>query len=792
MYSTTPDYSMDKIIRDLESFSPVNIEEKRNLFVEIKSENDLLELAQKAKSADFKIKYFTIRHLSNFEYEGVIKSLADFLFDETHIIRNTAQHILANIKSEKKYDLLLKLIEPDKDLSIRLFAIKTLGVGEQFNSVLPLIELLQDEDPVVRCQATDALRIIRDPRSDDGVIKLLQDPEPSVRYTSAFYCGDLKVKKSSDYLAELLDDDNSKIRLASVWALGRIGYNRYSGKLLDLLSKEQNSDVIKQVFRTVCSEKTCTLTSVKESSGINGHKILQRSKNWVLIDNDQENKDESPEADICIIVEGSYPYISGGVSSWVHDLIRYFNDFKFAVVHIASTKHDIKEYKYELPENVAVYYETYLQDLPDNEKQPDKYSIKEKEKLFNHLFNFISNIKKQDRKSFEELFALLGIPGELKLNIKDLLFTEQSWEFQKRFYELSADALPFLEYSWSYRSIVVPVYNLLNSKLPPAKLYYPVLTGYAGLAGAAACFKTGKPLLLTEHGIYHRERMMEINKAGWIYETDQEHHMTQEVFTGLKKIWMEMYRVFSYSTYLFSDRITTLFDDNSIIQMESGAEKDRIEIIPNGIDLSRFFHIGDKDIGIKETFVIGLVGRVVVIKDIKTFIWAAKKVAEHLPGRVSFRVMGAYDEEVEYAEECFALVKMLEMEEYFEFTGKVDLTESFVELDLMVLTSVSEGQPLSLLESMAAGIPCVSTNVGACRELLYGRADEQPALGKSGLITSIYSPDETAEAIIKILNDPELYRHMSKSARKRVEQFYRREDIYKKYRALFETLIEKS
>jgi polysaccharide biosynthesis protein PelF len=684
---------------------------------------------------------------------------------------------------------MLNLIGPDKPANTRLYAIKSLGTGEQFNSVLPLVDIIYDENSEIKCQVIDSLRLIGDYRPENEVICLLKDPEPSVRYAAAFFCGDLKVKKAQKYLFELLVDENSKIRATAAWALGRVRPEKSHRKLVEALSKEHDPDVRKQISRAAGMESSLILVpsgTVKN--------IKQQKMPGVLpgeMSERMNDGDETLEADICLVVEGSYPYVSGGVSSWVHDLIRYFRELKFALVHIASTRYDIKEFKYEMPENVVVYNEIHLYDLPEAGKNSDRINEQEKQKFLNQIFAFISTIKEQDRETIEKLFRTIGVPGELKLNINDLVFTKQGWEFQKRFYDTFHSDLPFLEYTWSYRSIVVPVYNLLKAKLPPAKIYYPVLTGYAGLAAVAARITTGKPMVLTEHGIYHRERMMEINKAAWIYEVKQESLAVQEVFTGLKKIWMEMYQFFSYLTYMFSDRITTLFDDNSLIQVESGAEKDRIIIIPNGVDTSRFSHIGKKDICEKETFVVGLVGRVVAIKDIRTFIWAANKAAEQMPGRIRFRVMGAYDEENEYAEECFALVKMLNMEDYFEFMGKVRISESFVDLDLMVLTSISEGQPLALLEAMAAGIPCVSTNVGSCRELLNGRNDEEPSLGICGFLTGIYSPNETAEAIVRILQDPVLYRQMSGVAKERINRYYRREDVFEKYRNLFDSLMER-
>lgn len=65
------------------------------------------------------------------------------------------------------------------------------------------------------------------------------------------------------------------------------------------------------------------------------------------------------------------------------------------------------------------------------------------------------------------------------------------------------------------------------------------------------------------------------------------------------------------------------------------------------------------------------------------------------------------------------------------FTGRVNVVEYMEKLDFTILTSISEGQPLSVLESLAARRPCVTTEVGCCRELLEGAPGDD--FGVAGL-----------------------------------------------------------
>ena len=111
----------------------------------------------------------------------------------------------------------------------------------------------------------------------------------------------------------------------------------------------------------------------------------------------------------------------------------------------------------------------------------------------------------------------------------------------------------------------------------------------------------------------------------------------------------------------------------------------------------------------------------------------------------------------------------------------VDVKELYPALDVVVLTSLSEAQPLVLLEANCAGIPVVATDVGACKEMLVGRTAEDSKLGPSGVITSTANPAETAQAITGLLLNSDKYAEMSKTGRARVAAFYYRDNIFREY-----------
>ena len=66
---------------------------------------------------------------------------------------------------------------------------------------------------------------------------------------------------------------------------------------------------------------------------------------------------------VCIVAEGCYPFVVGGVSSWVHSLIQLFPETEFVILAIAANRSQRGKYAYELPKNVSAVYELYLDDV---------------------------------------------------------------------------------------------------------------------------------------------------------------------------------------------------------------------------------------------------------------------------------------------------------------------------------------------------------------------------------------------------------------------------------------------
>jgi polysaccharide biosynthesis protein PelF len=275
----------------------------------------------------------------------------------------------------------------------------------------------------------------------------------------------------------------------------------------------------------------------------------------------------------------------------------------------------------------------------------------------------------------------------------------------------------------------------------------------------------GKPVIITEHGIYTREREIEIVKSDWIQ-------------SYYKDMWIDFFYNLSRCAYTSADAVTTLFERNKNMQVSMGCERDKIQIIVNGVDVDKF-SLQENDVR-SGPITVGAIIRVVPIKDIETMLNAFSLVSKELEN-VRFKIIGPYDEDEEYYERCLEVVEELEIPN-LEFTGSVNVFEHIHDIDVFALTSISEGQPLSILETMACGKPNVTTDVGCCKELLFGNHD---GLGQAGYVVPVMNYVEIARHIVKLCKNPELRHKFGLNGRNRVEQVYNLSEMIRRYEGLY-------
>ena len=461
---------------------------------------------------------------------------------------------------------------------------------------------------------------------------------------------------------------------------------------------------------------------------------------------------------ICLILEGCYPYINGGVSTWMHQYINEMPEHEFVLWVIGAKAEDRDKFVYQLPANVVGVQQVFLDDalrVKGNRFFRHRFTEAEKE-AHSQLIN-------SDRPDWDLLFELYQVK---KINPMSYL---QSEGFLKTLTETCQRDFPFIAFSDSFhstRSRLLPVLYLMGTEIPEADCYHAICTGYGGLLAAMGSYIHKKPLLLTEHGIYTREREEEIIRAKWVERAFKPH-------------WIRFFYMLSHLVYSRAFRVTALFTRAMHTQIEMGCAPEKCRVIENGISYDRFCRIPLKEEdGIVD---IGAVVRMAPIKDIKTMIYAFFELSCRRDN-VRLHIMGGVDDQ-EYADECYALVKQLNLEDKIIFTGRVNVISYFEKLDFTLLTSISEGQPLSVLESLAARRPCVTTDVGCCNELLDGKPGDN--WGKAGFYVPPMQRGKLADAMELLCESRELRLKMGEIGQNRVYEHYRYSIMLTKYRSLY-------
>ena len=491
------------------------------------------------------------------------------------------------------------------------------------------------------------------------------------------------------------------------------------------------------------------------------------------------------KADVCLILEGSYPYVTGGVSGWAHGLIQEQNHLSFHLCAIMP-RDGVLTMKYDLPSNVIGLTTIRLNDLPPGATIQAGLAHRMHRALREPMGKLTSD-KPMELADIKRIMDVLR-GARATLGTEALLDREEAWKQLVDLYEAAFPDHSFLDYFWSYRAIAGGVYSTLLAPLPQADIYHAMSTGYAGLMAARAKVETGKPVFVTEHGIYTNERRIEVTSADWLEATSSKALTIDKPRRDLRDMWIDSINNLSRVCYEASDRIITLFAGNQKPQIEDGANPEKMQIIPNGVDIRRYSALAHRR---QATPTIGLIGRVVPIKDIKTFIRACGLLRQTAPDMKAY-IIGPTDEDKEYYNECVTLVQLLGLEHTVTFTGQARVDDYLPMLDVLVLTSISEAQPLVMLEAGAAGIPIVATDCGSCRELIEGAPGETPLLGMGGIVTPLASPASTADAIYTLLSDTALYETASHVIRERVAHYYNEGIQQQAYRNLYAEYLRRS
>ena len=514
---------------------------------------------------------------------------------------------------------------------------------------------------------------------------------------------------------------------------------------------------------------------------------------------------DHPEVDVAIVMESTYPFLKGGVSAVVHDIVSGNRDLTFGIIHIAWDSQSPHEDLYGMPSNVRWVRTLYLSMQEHREDftalRPGDLGLKRRARgaLANRLFDALESILAGDMDPMWQLYDEGMNPRTRTYPLWALLGSKEFMTAVRQ--RLTGLGLPLTETFWLLREFFSLACAVLGADLPKAKVYHAHTTGYASLLGAAAARQNGGRFLLTEHNLYVRDTVNELLQRSMALTLTAQDWRTFDV-APVQRAWMAWWIEMGRFCYPSAEAITYLYPKAITEAVDLGAPVEKSVVIPNGMVINNFAEVARRreaatqqilaDDGTRVWRLV-YIARVVPIKGLADLITTIHQLVQRGITNLHLDILGPTDHTPDYYRLCREKARTLGVEDYLTFRGTVNVRELLGEFDVLVLPSYNEGQPIVVLEAMTAGIPTVGTDVGGMEQLIQDPLTTPGGRtwGPCGMLVQPVAPWHTegmADALHTLMRDTEMYERMARNAKGRVAGFFQLEDAMGAYNRLYKEL----
>jgi glycosyltransferase involved in cell wall biosynthesis len=469
--------------------------------------------------------------------------------------------------------------------------------------------------------------------------------------------------------------------------------------------------------------------------------------------------------DVALITEGTYPFHDGGVSVWCDQMVHGLAPDRFHIEAITAGLDDVICWPF--PENVVEVRRIPLWGRDGRVRPARRLDTSVRRALQPFLMAittgdpdgaFLPSLKTLATYSQDGVLPqALCSNDAIGLALDAMRATAITRRVEVRHAPATvADAITVLGYLEHFlRPLAVAPIDV--------DLCHASSNGLSALLAMASKWAHGTPFLLTEHGVYLRERYIE--------------YAPGKLPQAQRFFLLGFYKRLSLAAYQMADAIAPGSDYNRRWQQANGAEVDRIERIHNGIDVEEF---ASTPPNAKDPTLVW-VGRIDPLKDVKTLLRAFLRVRQSIPN-ARLRIYGGTPPGNEgYLQECLALRDELGLKGSADFEGRVrSIADAYLSGDVVVATSISEGFPYAVLEAMASGRAMIATDVGGVSE----------AIDDAGILVPPQDEVRLADECVKLLGNRELRSALAFRGRERVRSQFMVELSNERYGELYDDLVD--
>jgi glycosyltransferase involved in cell wall biosynthesis len=461
---------------------------------------------------------------------------------------------------------------------------------------------------------------------------------------------------------------------------------------------------------------------------------------------------------VALAAEGTYPHQFGGVSVWCDQLIRGLPGCEFAVVALVAT--GTEPVQWELPANVSKLVTLPLWGPPPPRPRGRRTRARRTRGRGVPLaVRELIDVLLDDAAAARFGTVLRDLHQyAMTRSLTATLAAEQTARllagtWRERWPALAAprgvrpaDTRPTLHDAVTAMRLVEHALRPLSHPAVRADVTHAVTNGLGALPALAAKWQYQVPMIVTEHGVYMREQYLHLRHPpfGW----------------PVKELYLRFLSQLCALGYQEAEVITPGNIYNRRWEQQLGADADRVRTIYNGVNPDDFPELTAEP----EVPTLSWVGRIDPIKDPETLLRAFALVVAEMPD-ARLRLFGSPPPGREdYLERCRALVTDLGIGGGVTFEGRIPkIRDAYAAGHVVVLCSISEGFPYSLIEAMACGRPCVATDVGGVSEAL---ADD------AGIVVPPRDPAALAAACLRLLRDADQRKRLGAAARQRALEHF--------------------